>query len=355
MLQPALNIDELTAFLERWAGGPVGGISQFSNGQISSVFAFEVKGDFRAVLRDADPRATNGRYVVRFVPVEHGEGLKKDRFFAPRAAAVGVPVPRVVAYGELRMMVANMNDEDRASNGDGAFPLAYSICDRMPGEHIGDLQDKDRRHLLPAVVETIDRISAIDISDSTGYGWSDSEGNAKHASWLSYIVAESFPEDGGSFYERRRDWFTEGFLEFDVFRHFSDQMMSIASGLPEVDRSATHNDFGYDNVLVVGSEVSAVLDWDNSIIGDHLYDGAWNDVYASEPDYKRLFAEQYEKTGRDVPSFDDRWRVCQLHVVLQTLGWYGRSHNEAAYHWMKDRMKHLLGEGSAVGRHPGAP
>ena len=137
MLQPALNIDELTAFLERWAGGPVGGISQFSNGQISSVFAFEVKGDFRAVLRDADPRATNGRYVVRFVPVEHGEGLKKDRFFAPRAAAVGVPVPRVVAYGELRMMVANMNDEDRATKArlktiaakvrSGAKPISWNM------------------------------------------------------------------------------------------------------------------------------------------------------------------------------------------------------------------------------------
>ena len=206
--------------------------------------------------------------------------------------------------------------------------------------------------MIPTAVQTIDRISLIDISDTRGYGWFDGEGIGQRDSWASYIAAESFPEDGGSFYKRRRTWFDEGFLEFDVFRHFSDRMMSDVSGLPEIDRSVVHMEFGYENTLVVGSEVSAALDWDNSIIGDHLYDGAWNDVYASGLNYKRLFAEHYELMGRDVLRFDDRWLVCQLHVVLQALQWYGRANKEAAYHWMKDRMLFLLGEGDAVGRHP---
>ena len=137
MLQPVLDINEVTAFLERWAGGAVAGVSQFSNGQVSSVFSFDVVGDFREVLKEADPESKDGMYVVRFVSGEHSEGLKKYRFIAPRATAAGVPVPRVVAHGETPMMVANLIDEERVNHGDGAFLLGFVICDRMTGEHMG--------------------------------------------------------------------------------------------------------------------------------------------------------------------------------------------------------------------------
>jgi hypothetical protein len=70
LLRPVLNIDEVTAFLEEWSGGSVAGVSQFSNGQVSSVFGFEVKGGDRS-----------GKYVVRFVSQENSGGLKKDRIY----------------------------------------------------------------------------------------------------------------------------------------------------------------------------------------------------------------------------------------------------------------------------------
>jgi len=345
LLRPDLNIDELTAFLERWAGGAVRGVSQFESGQVSSVFGFEVLGG---------QSVESGKYVVRFVPAADGGAVRKDRFIGPRAAAVGLPTPRLLKYGEVRLAVGNLPNEERLLHDASAYPLAFAICDLMPGEHMDELEDAGRRHLVPAAVEAIDKISLIDISDTTGWGLFDSDGNGMDASWAAYIEEVVFPEDGGGFYERRRDWFEDrgGFLEFDVFRKASDRMMSTLEGLPEIARSVVHIDFGYDNTLVIGNEVSAILDWDNSIIGDHLYDGARTDVYASELDWKALLAERYELTGRDVPGFDDRWLVCQLHVVLQALQWYGRSNSEPAYHWMKARMLYMLGEGPAVGRHP---
>ncbi len=343
MLKPVLNIDEVVAFLSEWAGGEVGGISQFEAGQVSSVFGFEVRGGERS-----------SKYVVRFVSPENGEGLKKDRFIGPRAAAVGLPVPILLKHGEVRMAVGNLSDEEKSKHSADSYPLGFAICDWMPGEHMGEVQDEERWHLIPAQVRGIDLISTIDISDTTGWGWFDGYGNGQHDSWASYISAESFPEGGGDFYERRRDWFDDrgGFLEYDVLRYFSDRMMSMVQHLPEIERSVVHMEFGYDNTLVVGSEVSAALDWDNSIIGDHLYDGAWNDTYASELDYKQLFIDQYARTGRYVADLDNRWLVCQLHVVLQALRWYGLSKKEEAYHWMKGRMYFLLGEGPDSGRHP---
>ncbi len=345
MLKPDLDLTELTDFLTDWAGGPIENLSQFSNGQVASVFAFDVPGH-------ADPHSHSGKYVARFVSSENAEGLKKDRFIAPRAAAVGIPVPRHTKHGETRMRVANLSDEEKLSNDQDSYPLSYAICDRAPGEHMGELQDPDRRHLVPTTVEAIDTISLIDVSDTTGFGWFDGEGNGKHATWFDYIAAQSFTQGSGSFYERRRNWFDEGFLEAHVFQHFSDQMIELARSLPPVDRSVVHMEFGYDNTLVVGNEVSAALDWDNSIIGDHLYDGAWNDLYMPELDFKRLFIERYKLTGRDVPNLDERWLCCQLHVALQTLQWYGASKNPNAYQWMKARTLFLLGEGPAVGRHP---
>ncbi len=219
---------------------------------------------------------------------------------------------------------------------------------------MGELQDEGRGHLIPAAVRTMDTISLIDISDTTGYGWFDGEGKGQRSSWAEYLAEEEFSRESGGFHDRRRAWFDDGggFLEASVFEHFSGRMMSVLAGLPGVDRSVVHIDFGHDNTLVVGREVSAVLDWDNSIIGDHLYDGARTDLYAPAIDFKRLFVERYAATGRVVEGLDARWLVCELHVGLQALKWYGRSGNEEAYHWMKARLFHLVGEGPAVGRHP---
>jgi hygromycin-B 4-O-kinase len=291
LLRPVLNIDEVTAFLEEWSGGSVAGVSQFSNGQVSSVFGFEVKGGDRS-----------GKYVVRFVSQENSGGLKKDRFIGPRAAAVSVPVPRLLEHGEVSMAVGNLSDEERLSHSSESFPLAYAICDLMPGEHMDELQDEERRHLVQSAVEVMDKISLIDISDTRGYGWFDGERNGQRASWAEYVAEEEFSREPDGFYNRRRAWFDVGggFLEASVFEHFPKRMMSILAGLPEVERSVVHIDFGYDNTLVAGSEVSAVLDWDNSIIGEHLYDGARTGLYAPGIDFKKLFIDRYAVTGRGV-------------------------------------------------------
>jgi hypothetical protein len=354
LLQPVLDIEEVTAFLESWAGGAVRGVSQFSNGHVSSVFGFEMVDGVDGLLKGADPDAESGKYIVRFVSPENAEGLKKDRFIAPRAAAVGIPVPRVVKHGEVELAVANLSDEEKLYNPEESYPLGFAICDWMPGEHMDDLQLEDRRFLIPTAVRSIDLISKIDISDTKGFGWFDGEGNAEYETWRDYVASQAFPLGGDNFYERRRDWFVGrgGFLEESVFQLVTDRMMSTMERIPEVERSVVHMEFGFDNTLVVGDEVSAALDWDNSIIGDHLYDGAWNDLHAPLFDYKQLFADQYAATGRVVESFDDRWLVCQLHVVLQALQWFGVSKNETAYHWTKARILFLLGEGPAVGRQP---
>lgn len=345
MLKPQLEILEVTAFLSDWAGGSIENLSQFPNGQVASVFAFDVPGH-------ADSDVSGGRYVARFVSFENAEGLKKDRFIAPRAAAVGIPVPRQLKHGNIKMSVANLSDDEKLNNDQATYPLSYAICDRAQGEHMGELQDPERRHLVPTTVEAIDKISLIDVSDTIGFGWFDGEGNGKHATWFDYVEAQEFSKESGSFFDRRREWFEEGFLEAEVFQHFSEEMMKLAGFTPPEERSVVHMEFGYDNTLVVGNEVSAALDWDNSIIGDHLYDGSWNDLYMPELDFKRLFVERYELTGRVVPNLDKRWLCCQIHVGLQALQWYGVSNKPKAYEWMKARTLFVLGEGPAVGRHP---
>lgn len=343
---------ELREFLERWAGGPVAGISQYSDGQMSSVFSFDVVGGLRKVAGECGTDANSGQYVVRFSSAENREGLRKDRFIAPRAAAVGVPVPRLVHHGEVKLAVGNLSDEERESDGGIAHLLGYSIVDRAPGEHMGELQDAARRYLIPAAVQMMDMISLIDISDTTGYGWFDGEGNGKYESWVDFIEAHAFPVGGSRFYKPRRSLFDDGFLEVDVFRRLSDRMMDLVSTVPVVERSVAHMDFGYDNTLVVGDVISAVLDWDNSIIGDHLSDGARSDLYDPDLDFKRLFADRYELTGRDVPAFDERWLCCQIHVGLQAMEWYGVANKPDDYEWMKARTLHVMGEDLIVGRHP---
>lgn len=354
MLKPVLEISEVAAFLGEWASSPVADLELMPTGQIASVYSFDVGSDdshgSASGMRQSD--IGSSKYVARFVSPEYAEGLKKDRFIALRAAKVGVPVPRIVELGETAMRVVNRSPEEELARDGSASHLAFAICERAPGEHMGELQDVDRRHLLPAAIEAMDSISHIDISDTIGFGWFDGEGKTGFATWVEYLAATAEKTSPGSFYKKHRRLFEDGFLEADVFDYFSQRMMELAGYTPVTERSVVHSDFGWDNTLVEGDRVTSVLDWDNAIIGDHLYDGARTDLYSPDLDLKPLFAERNRSTGREVPNFDERWLCSQLHVSIDALGWYGRSNNPEAYEWMKARTRFLLGEGPAVGRHP---
>ena len=88
----------------------------------------------------------------------------------------------------------------------------------------------------------------------------------------------------------------------------------LANNVPQVDEPPviTHRDFGFNNIIFNGSTLSAVLDWETSLLGDPAADIAWThhqnlSPYMSMPE----FLVRYKAgSGRDISEFRlAYWRV----------------------------------------------
>ncbi len=87
-------------------------------------------------------------------------------------------------------------------------------------------------------------------------------------------------------------------------------------------RQVIHGDLLYSNVLVQGDRVSAVLDWGNSMYGDHLFDAAW--LLYCQPRYtqrgRRLIygalQRHWEQSGPIPDDLDIRLLCYQIHIGL---------------------------------------
>jgi hygromycin-B 4-O-kinase len=191
----------------------------------------------------------------------------------------------------------------------------------------------------------MDAISRIDVSDTAGWGPIDGDGQARFGSWADYlqnIEDESFPglEHGNG---------NKGIFEQGEFDFFFGRMTEFVDAMPANERALVHGDRGWDNVLVLGDEITAVIDWDMARYGDPLFDPARNDLYYAEADYRSRFIEYFAESGRGIENFEERWLCCQLWETLFDLRWYTVAEWPEPYGWIKARMRFLLGEGSAVG------
>ena len=61
--------------------------------------------------------------------------------------------------------------------------FAYSISKYIEGDKLFDLNSQQLLDIVPAVLNTLETLESIDVSDKEGYGYFDSTGNAS----LSYL------------------------------------------------------------------------------------------------------------------------------------------------------------------------
>ena len=88
----------------------------------------------------------------------------------------------------------------------------------------------------------------------------------------------------------------------------------LARNVPEVDEPAviTHLDYGFNNIMFDGTQISAVLDWETSHPGDPAADIAWTHHQNLAPymSMDELLRRYKAGTGRDISQFRlAYWRV----------------------------------------------
>ena len=335
MYKPKLNPANIADFLEKWAGGSIKNLAYVDAGFVSTIYSFEMD----------SAAGTSEKFIAKFSSHENEGGLEKNQFIYELTKGSELSVAEILVVGETKLPVSNLTAYDAANFSSDSYPLTYSFIRWIEGDHFPDPQFKPAAPWVPIAIEPVEQISDIDISSTSGWGWFGPEGIGKFKSWQEHLLNSCFDKSKSRLYAQHRDRFEEGFLELEIHEYFSEKLRDMAGQLPEVQRCLVHTDFGWDNVLVQNGAVEAVIDWDNAVFGDELYDLARIGVYAPAIDLKSVVRKRWEVENRDLKHFDLRWDVCAVHMIVDVLAWYGWSDNPASYAWMKARGLELLGEG----------
>jgi len=196
-------------------------------------------GASRATWAFAATTAANARPLILRVgpPDEIHAGMELESAALSRAASTGAPVPRVLA----------------ASNSPEALGNPFLVCDFVPGETIvrkiqRALDDDGRSTLLGQCAAAL---AAIHRADPTGIGLSS--------------------EDQLSSWRRELDEIGDTTATFEwAFRWLARNQPADTGGAVLV-----HGDFRMGNLIVDGSRLAAVLDWELTHLGSRAEDLAW--------------------------------------------------------------------------------
>jgi hygromycin-B 4-O-kinase len=270
-------------FLADLLGQDVEDLHFLASGAWSECFAFGHLGD---------------QLVVRFG--KHFEDFAKDEI-AGRYARPGLPVPRVLQLGEV-------------------FGGYFAISQRVYGVPIEELDERQWREILPKIFATLDLIRHVDISNSTGYGMWDSQGNGPHRSWREYLLGVDRDVPG----ERISGW-REALRNSPKgdgpYQEGLSRLRELVAYCPEV-RTLVHSDL-HLNMLVEDGNITGVIDWGCSLYGDFLYEHArfafLSTYYEATKDID-FFAQtraHLEPQSVDLEHYEERMLAYQIHVGLQ--------------------------------------
>ncbi len=282
MFSPKLDVEAVAGFL-RERLGDVAGVEAIGAGEWSQAFSFRVGQQHR---------------VIRFG--EFPEDYAKDRV-AFGFAAPNLPIPEIHEVGE-------------------AFGLGYAISTRAFGHPFDGLNQAGYRRVLPGLLRSLDALRDVDVSRSTGYGIWRPDGSAPFASWREALL--DVENDRKS--ARSHGWRARLATLPSAVATFREGVR-LLGGLVEVcpeHRHVIHADIMGDNVLVLDDQVTAIVDWANSMYGDFLYDLArltfWTPWFPElDPiDLAGLAREHYASIGLDVRDFAERLRCYQVHIGL---------------------------------------
>lgn len=235
--------------------------------------------------------------VVRFNPERHAFDID---LLALRFASPSLPIPKVLEVGEF----------------DGGF---YAISERAFGDFLEELDPPAFLAAVPSLLETLDAMCTADTSNSVGYGPWAADGSGRYASWAEYLL-----QDLGIPHSSRSNWretLAQSALAERAFNEGREAQAELAPRCPNL-RNLIHSDLLNRNVFVSEGRLTALIDWQCAMYGDHLYDLAWLTFWApwhpglAASDVGNREREHWRDRGVVIEDFDLRVRCYEIHIGL---------------------------------------
>jgi hygromycin-B 4-O-kinase len=306
--KPTIEQETILTLLNKQFGKAISSLEPIQTGHMSRSYSFTADG------KD---------YILRFNP--SSESFEKDAYAYNHYASTSIPIPRIVTIGRVEK-------------------LAYAISERLPGTMLNFMSDAEYRKVIPSILEVLDAIHHVDVSNQPHYGYVNAKGIGQSASWRQRIVSiyEENPED---FYGHWHTLFQNSFLERSVFDSVYQKMLGLLDYCPE-ERYLLHGDYGFDNVLAHEGKITAVLDWALSQYGDFLYDTAYLHYFSYQYGFLELFREFYANKNRSIPFYDERMMCYTCFIGLNAMKFFAMAQLQQEYTWARERILSLLANAS---------
>ena len=282
-----LTLSDAKDFLSGYFNDAVTSVSEIGGGETSKAFFFK--------LKDAD-------YVLRVN--SHGkENYLKDKFAYQSFASRNILIPEVIEIGDV-------NES-----------LSFCITKKCSGITLDQLDEATNKLLVPKVVAALLEVHQLK-APGTGYGNWGSSGNGKFKSWNEFLNASLGTDE-----DKLKNVL---FYDKDLRDKLKFRIKELIKYCPE-ERVVIHDDFGFNNTLSDGKNITGIIDWEESIYGDPVRDLARLELWGSEYGFAAEYKKQSKRLGIKLQNFERRLECYKLMIALGSLWFYAYSNQEESY------------------------
>lgn len=207
-------------------------------------------------MRYSEVRSPDKGKSSRVFQLHNGQGVEYVKFNIPPRIKALAAVHKVLAQRKIPSPRVMFSTQDKTD------PPCFLILSEVKGVDLGDLPLTVRLRYLAEAADILARTHEIPV---TGYGpliARNGQIMGKHASWSEYLALKAPDIDAlvaASIVNER---------DANIYRSVAERIFTA----PARPARLLHNDFHRENILVDQGVVSGVIDWDNAIAGDPLYD-----------------------------------------------------------------------------------
>jgi len=307
-LRPAVSQVAVLALLHDEFAAPVSDVVPVEGGPVERKFDF---------------RAGDQEYIIRFnLDRMLTANFPKEMYLWQKLAQTSIPMPPVLQVGRLG-------------------ELHYVITRKMPGSELMRLRPPEIATLFPQVMETLDTLHGIDISDSHGSGVFDDHGRGMSTSWHAFLRQIADEEQPNDYFGAWHYLFDDTFLEREIFFRIYDRMLQLLQYCPE-ERHLVHGSLSLANFLADPGQLTAVLGWLDARYGDFVYDSASLDFWTPALQVQERVRTHYREQQILVPAYEERMLCYQCYVALGAMRFYATGGEEQSYETVRARILERL-------------
>lgn len=253
----------------------------------------------------------NKPYVARINP--DVKGFKKDQYAYEHFKSGNIPIPRVSKLGHV--------DSNHS----------FCISELISGITLQDADLAQITRLLEPLTDVWSEIGRIDISNSSGYGEFDENGNGKYETWEDFTLAVL-----------DYDWKkVTDVIDAELVEKIKDELKRLVLLCPN-ERKLVHGDFGANNVIVEDKQIKSVIDWENALYGDTLYDIAIAYFWSPWLLCMQKSAEYWEELFNRTDDYHSRIRCYQLRIALHEIYDNATDSDVKMVDWLQKRANDIL-------------